>query len=97
LALQVQEPEVEMAEMLLGKLVGNLASPDESMADNVPGQPPGAGGCRLEGKLKLALALVQILDRRSIGTCSDSGLVAKLLSGAQVPHALTCESFRPRR
>lgn len=79
---QVREAEVQLAEQLLGKLVAALAAPDDGMADNVPGRPPGAGGWRLEGKLKLTLALVQTLDRRSIGTCSDSGLVAKLLSGA---------------
>ncbi|EIE24996.1 hypothetical protein COCSUDRAFT_46553 [Coccomyxa subellipsoidea C-169] len=83
----VREAEVQLAEQLLGKLVAALAAPDDGMADNVPGRPPGAGGWRLEGKLKLTLALVQTLDRRSIGTCSDSGLVAKLLSEYLFPAA----------
>lgn len=83
----MQQVEVHLAEQLLGQLVAALAAPDDGMADNIPGRPPGAGGSRLEGKLKLTLALVQTLDRRSIGTCSDSGLVAKLLSGAHTPGA----------
>ena len=83
----MQQVEVHLAEQLLGQLVAALAAPDDGMADNIPGRPPGAGGSRLEGKLKLTLALVQTLDRRSIGTCSDSGLVAKLLSGTHTPGA----------
>ena len=75
---------MQLAEQLLGQLVAALSAPDDGMADNAPGHPPGAGGGRLEGKLKLALALVQTLDRRSIGACSDRGLVTKLLSGALV-------------
>ncbi|BDA41234.1 probable ubiquitin carboxyl-terminal hydrolase FAF-X [Coccomyxa sp. Obi] len=84
---EVQQSEVQLAERLLEQLVTALSSPDDGMADNAPGHPPGAGGGRLEGKLKLALALVQTLDRRSIGACSDCGLVSKLLSEYLFPAA----------
>ena len=49
-----------MADRLLNSLVSLLLRPDASMADNTPGQPPGAGGERLEGKLSLTRALVQV-------------------------------------
>ena len=57
---QVQAVEVPVADRLLNALVSLLWRPDASMADNIPGQPPGAGGERLEGKLSLTRALVQV-------------------------------------
>jgi hypothetical protein len=57
---QVQSSEVMLAERLLNSLVLLLGKPDASMADNLPGQPPGAGGERLQGKLYLTRALVKV-------------------------------------
>ena len=57
---QVQVSEVMLADRLLNSLVSLLGKPDASMADNLPGLPPGAGGERLEGKLYLTRALVKV-------------------------------------
>lgn len=59
-ALQVRDAERRSADVLLNAMVSLLCQPDASMADNIAGQAPGAGGLRLEGKLALTLALVQV-------------------------------------
>ena len=59
-ALQVRDVERRDADVLLNSMVSLLCKPDASMADNIAGQAPGAGGLRLEGKLALTLALVQV-------------------------------------
>jgi hypothetical protein len=80
--VQVQAVEMPFAQRQLDSLVELLSRPTEEVADSIPGQPAGSGGVRLHGKLSLTLALVQMLDKRSVGSKSGSGLVSKLLLGA---------------
>ncbi len=75
--------ELACAQRLLDGLVDMLSQANDAVADNIPGQPAGSGGVRLQGKLSLTLALVQMLDKRSVGTKSGNGLVSKLLQGAR--------------
>ena len=85
MAAQVQAAELPWAQRLLDALVEMLSRADNAVADNIPGQPAGSGGVRLYGKLSLTLALIQMLDKRSVGTKSGSGLVSKLLQGEHLP------------
>lgn len=81
-ASQTKAQEVQIAERLLRGLLGQLLRPDAHMADHVEGGSPGAGGLRLQGKLRLAAALVRVLKRYSVGARSGGCLVEKLLVGA---------------
>jgi len=70
--LQVKETETEVARRLLGHLVRE--SEGMQMVDEEDG--------RMEGKLRLLMEVVQVLDSRCVGSQGAGGLVHRIITGA---------------
>ena len=69
--VQFKEQETEVTRRLLEQLVG------ESRGMQMVNEEDG----RMEGKLRLLLEVVGVLDSRSVGNNSSGGLVHRLITG----------------